>query len=145
MRRIAFLVVVIGLGSAGLLWGSPEKEAGGRTGTKSFEEHRFSAASVQVRNGRLTVTDLKPIDKETTNRQQAGRVLIRCSPHVALALWTAQVGNEMARATPLLGREKLGATALPFKSPGRITLIYLNRAGCTMRKQTVMIKEVEVR
>jgi hypothetical protein len=159
MRRIVFLAVLIGLGSVGLLWGSPEKGAGGRADAKSTERPCFSAATVQIRKQRLIVTDLQPIEKEATSRQKAGRVLIRCSPEVALKWWASQVGINMARATPFLGYERPGTTFLkigpqgkeeravviPFDSPVRVTLVYLNHKGCAERKRSVMIKEVEER
>jgi hypothetical protein len=125
----------------------------------------FSAEAGKVEGDTLILLDLRDVRKGTRGQQLAGRVLLDGDKDVLWPLWVLAVGGNMARATPLLGREGPGAGfprsldklggVIPvsdppvlFRTPVRLTLIPLDSRGapCSPRQVTVRkIRQVGVR
>jgi hypothetical protein len=114
-----------------------------------------------VRARRLAASDLQMVDHDKLPKL-AGRVLIYCEGNVwnswaKLELSVLFLGADMARATPLMGREGPGQRFLEIgpdnrdggryitqTDPIRIILIYVNERGAVDRIGMTRIRELEL-
>src|SRR5262245_60522568 len=116
----------------------------------------YSAASARLEGDSLVLDDLEPVGREAHAEALAGRVLIRGDRRAFIAL----VAHErMARAVPLRGQERPGATlrqlvrpgraavavAIPLTAPVRVKLIFLGAEGDPSHPREVIVRVFRVR